>query len=307
MRGVRATCSGRSSDLQYACTFPLITPKECAPGDALCDCSAGKNGSTEELVLTNSPLCQAPGGGVGTTQYRAKAYPGTRQLKVLKAFGQNAIAASICPKVTKPTGAPSSNPNYGYNPAIAAILDRLKEALHGKCLSRPIVTVPDKNGSSAQAIAFSLIEATTSSDCDCGLPGRSPAPPALVPAVFSQLKNTGKCGDVDGQSKCDAASFCLCQINQQTGDDLTSCVANLPTDTPGFCYIDDSTSPALRNCPKNQQQVLRFVEQATRRSQQMARSFSWPVAAQGRRSSEERLTLRGPRGRSHRAALDRYR
>jgi len=35
----------------------------------------------------------------------------------------------------------------------------------------------------------------------------------------------------------------------------------LPTDTPGFCYIDDSTSPALRRCPSIQQQVLRFVEQ----------------------------------------------
>jgi hypothetical protein len=54
----------------------------------------------------------------------------------------------------------------------------------------------------------------------------------------------------------------MCEIHQETGEDLDRCVANATPDTPGFCYIDDSTSSALQNCPKNQQQVLRFVEQS---------------------------------------------
>ena len=247
-------------DLQYACTFPLARPKECPPGDAACECSPDKSGKIDTVLAINSPICQPPTGGVPTsTQYLAKAFPGTRQLAVLKDFGQNAIAASICPKITTAVGSPSSDPNYGYNPAIAAILDRLKEALNQKCLPRAIETVPDKNGSSAPAIACNVIEVQPATGCDCGRPGRSPAASAFLAPVFNQLKSGGNCGDGVGQSKCDAASFCVCQINQETGDALTSCVANLPTDEPGFCYIDDSTSSALRTCPKNQPHTLRFV------------------------------------------------
>ena len=249
-------------DLQYACTFPLTTPKQCVPGDPQCDCTPMKDGRTDELVAANSPLCQPPAGGVaGATQYFAKAYPGARQLTVLKDFGDNAIAASICPKITVPAGPASSDPNYGYNPAIAAIIDRLKEALHDKCLPRPIQVEPGENGDPAQAIHCNVIEVQKSTDCDCARPGRGAAPPKLVPAVFSQLKASGQCGEAVGQSKCDAVSFCMCQINQEAGDDLGSCVANLPTSTPGFCYIGESSSPALRHCPPNQQQVLRFIEQ----------------------------------------------
>ena len=249
-------------DLQYACTFPLSTPKVCMSGDAACDCAPAKDGSTDALTVANSPLCQPPAGGVpSTTQYLAKAYPGSRQLRVLEQFGENAIAASICPKITTATGSPSSDPNYGYNPAVMAIVDRLQEALRAKCLPRPIVAGPDKDGGPAQAIGCNVVEVQKSNDCECGQPGRSPLPSALAGAVLRELQLTGSCGGSPGQSTCDAASFCLCQIHQETGDDLSSCVANAATDTPGFCYIDDSTSSALRNCPPNQQQVLRFIEQ----------------------------------------------
>jgi len=248
-------------DLQYACTFPLTRAKECQAGDTLCDCSPDKNGSIDALLAENSPLCQSPGGVPGTTQYSAKAYPGTRQLRVLKELGDNAIAASICPKITTATGSASNDPNYGYNPAVAAILDRLKDALRGKCLPRAIETRPDKNGGPAQAIGCNIIEVQKSNACDCGRPGRSPTLSTVSQSVIRQLKNTGYCGDSAGQSQCDVANFCVCEIHQETGEDLGNCVANLPTETPGFCYIDDSTSSALKNCPKNQQQVLRFIEQ----------------------------------------------
>jgi hypothetical protein len=248
-------------DLQYACTFPLVTPRQCMPGDPLCDCAPTKDGRTDALVVANTPLCQPPAGGVpGTTQYFAKAYPGARQLTVLKDFGDNAIAASICPKITVPTGLASSDPNYGYNPAIGAIVERLKEALHGKCLPRPIEVEPAENGGPAQTIGCDVIEVQNSDACDCGAPGRSPVSSELLPAIFAQLKANGYCSAA-GQSKCDATSFCMCQIDQETGEELSNCVAGLPTSTPGFCYIQDSSSPALRHCPSNQRQVLRFVEQ----------------------------------------------
>jgi len=250
-------------DLQYACTFALSTPRECVAGDEACDCAPAKDGSMDALTLENSPLCQPPGGGVpGTTQYFAKAYPGTRQLQVLQEVGTNAILASICPKSTSATGSPSNDPNYGYNPAIMAIVDRLEEALRAKCLPRSILTGPDQNGGPAQTIACDVIEVQKFDACDCGQPGRAPAASTLASAVFKQLEITGICGSA-GQSSCDAASFCACKIHQETGEDLSRCVANAATDTPGFCYIDDSTSSALRSCPKNQRQLLRFIGQGS--------------------------------------------
>lgn len=97
--------------LQYVCIYPLDTPRaHCVSGDLACDCG--------DEPLRNRPLCQPPTGGIAhTTQYYAKAYPGTRILEVLRDFGVNSIVSSICPKDT----------TQGYNPTVRAIIDRLKE------------------------------------------------------------------------------------------------------------------------------------------------------------------------------------
>lgn len=97
-------------DLQYACIFPLTTPKaDCQLGDASCDCG--------DEPSRNRPLCQPPGGGAATTtQYYGKAYPGTRVLQVLRDFGDNSVVSSICPKG-----------DHGYVPAVEVIIDTLKE------------------------------------------------------------------------------------------------------------------------------------------------------------------------------------
>ena len=100
-------------DLQYACIFPLARRRrrECGM-TAGCDCSTVSSGQ-------GKPLCN------GTEQTFAKAYPGLRHLQVLKGIGEqvqgvnNAIVASICPKITD-----RDNPAYGYNPAVAAIIER---------------------------------------------------------------------------------------------------------------------------------------------------------------------------------------
>jgi hypothetical protein len=110
------TRMGRGFELQYACIFPLITPRNCI--GQVCDCHPLYPGGKR-------PLCQAEDGSYDTIQYRAKAYPGLRQLAVLKGLGDNAIAASICARnVTDP-----SRPDYGYRPALSALLDRLRAGL----------------------------------------------------------------------------------------------------------------------------------------------------------------------------------
>ncbi len=105
-----------NSDLQYACIFPLSTQRDCAdaqPGQG-CDCKVSNE-------VFDRPLCN------NTTQAYAKAYPGTRFLQVLRDYGSNSVVASICPK--NPTCANPADIDCGYNPVIAALIERMKIAL----------------------------------------------------------------------------------------------------------------------------------------------------------------------------------
>lgn len=108
-------------DLQYACIFPLPAPRDCTARDPItdaCDCYAGD---------VDRPLCeQVPGSSTpGTTQFWAKAYPASRQLEVLQRYGENSVVASICARNVSDATAS----DYGYRPAVAAILERLNQRL----------------------------------------------------------------------------------------------------------------------------------------------------------------------------------
>jgi hypothetical protein len=145
--------SGRF-DLQYACVAPLRESR-------LCQCSLDAVDFSSCLYqhrnycchLTfnfdalggpggddNNPLCQDPNtGSYDNTQRYDKAYPGVREIAVLHDFGLgpttykdrggtgNAVVASICPKDVSTTD--KSSPGYGYNPAINALVARLKRHL----------------------------------------------------------------------------------------------------------------------------------------------------------------------------------
>ncbi len=105
-------------ELQYACIFELPEPRDCAFETDHCDCAT-------DALPQPKPICQDESGAYGTVQYRAKAYPATRQLEVLRGIGDNAIVSSICARnVTDP-----SRPDYGYRPALGAILARLRGGL----------------------------------------------------------------------------------------------------------------------------------------------------------------------------------
>ena len=254
------------ADLQYACIFPK-TPKVCTAGDAACDCSPDKMGNTDAVTAANSPLCQpAAGGPAGTTQSFAKAYPGARELTVLKDFGDNAIVASICPKINDTT-----KPDYGYNPAVGAIINRLKDALKGKCLPRPLDVDKVADSPTYGQALCKVIEAQKSG-CDCTQSGRGPADPLILTAVRAQLQKSGNCGN-GTQESCD--QWCECEIKQVDTSNLASCQADQGAPNAGYCYVDATASAiatqnnqtsaaaaidaALAKCPGNQQQLLRFV------------------------------------------------
>ncbi len=112
-----------NSDLQYACVFDLPQPRSCEGMNSDCDCidSQQKLNGTSPSDYKN-PLCEDATGAYSTLQRRAKAYPGLRELQVIKGLGANGVATSICPAVT---AGDSTSPAYGYNPVISTIVDRV--------------------------------------------------------------------------------------------------------------------------------------------------------------------------------------
>lgn len=246
-------------DLQYACIFDLAEDRDCTAAATNCDCSDGNN---------DNPLCyDSAGGGFGTTQYRAKAYPGVRELQLLKAVGNQGIVGSICP--AQQTDDTLSN--FGYRPAVDAIVERLKLALGGQCLSRSLT--PDPLGQ----VSCLILEARVAPDCNavCSSAGRRPidqSDPAVGAAKDDPITKNG-----DGSSRYD----CYCEIPQldngdagnEADNNLDACQqdtaenpvngANQPVD--GWCYIDATTAPPVgntelvENCPENEERIIRFV------------------------------------------------
>jgi hypothetical protein len=75
---------------------------------------------------SNRSICQNADGTYGNQQHRAKAYPGLRELDVLKGVGKNAIIASICARNLKS----EDQTDYGYRPVLRQVLDRLRFGLN---------------------------------------------------------------------------------------------------------------------------------------------------------------------------------
>jgi hypothetical protein len=250
------------SELQYACIFPLSAGRTCDK-ESGCDCS-------ETDAKYNRALCQ------GTTQTHAKAFPGTRQLEVLRDLGkrtENAIVASICPKVTQSADA-ASDPSYGYNPAVSALIERLKERIGGKCLPRPLQVDPRGQ------VPCVVVEARKPDPqtgqcgpCDApALPGRTAlSAEGLGPAVRQGLERAGSCG-LPGEVACN--DYCLCEVQQFEGTDLERCrtTPEALRDKQGYCYVDESLAPgeaatddkvrqrlaSIAECPATQRRLLRF-------------------------------------------------
>jgi hypothetical protein len=249
----------KGDDLQYACSFPLATPRDCdaIPAGTGCDCDTDDEG--ENPTMTKNPLC-GTAGNYGPDQIRAKAYPGLRHLDVLKRFGANSIVASICPKIVDP--AQRQDPSYGYNPAVGAIVDRLKEALGGRCLPRRLV--PDEN----QQVPCRVVEALPPDTNGCKFVENrgdtQTEDPELASAVRTELKRTAVCGGL-GQTPC--ADICLFTIPQTTGDQQSNCQNSLDASGfSGYCYVDPAAgagSEALvQTCPATQKRLLRFSSDA---------------------------------------------
>jgi hypothetical protein len=230
-------------DLQYACTFKLPTPRDCNGAGDSCDCADGKQ--------TRNPLCQDPATGTyGTMQYRAKAYPGIRELQVLKGIGSQGIVASICP-------ANSDHPeasDFGYGPVMNTVLDRLRVKLRGRCLPHALGRRADGT------VPCILMEAFTPKDgaaCTCSDPA---FPGRTRPTSDSLTADVVKLGP------------CICEIQPLAGDAQTACERGDAAfgQESGWCYVDplESRDPRqcdlVKECPATQRRILRYFGAAPR-------------------------------------------
>lgn len=246
------------SSLQYTCIFPLQEPRDCElDTDSSCDCHA-------EDAVYNSPLCQPPGGGApSTTQYWAKAYPGQRQLEVLYQLGQltgNSVVASICPKVFD-SDMPLTDPAYGYNPAMTAMVDRMKAALAPACLADALEV--DADGRVTGCGVLEVVLPPTGGACaPCDGAGHADPDVDAADRLLSQLEASRFCGD-DGQPPCE--DLCVCELTELEGQELSECQteATVSEDLAGYCYLDEEADvgdPELVSyCPVGRKRRLRFV------------------------------------------------
>lgn len=248
----------KRDDLQYACIFPLPMQQDCAAGGLVsCDC---------DNPMNDNPLCSVdPGTGNATIQVYAKAYPGIRELHTLKQVGSQGIVASVCPaQLNKPTDS-----DYGYRPAIGAIIDRLKQALGGQCLSRQL-TADEKGQVPCLIIEAAKVEG---GQVDCNSAGREPIADAQQPAVeairsqnpdqdfnsFCAIKQLVNDNEVQNQLDC--------QKNfDQPGYELCACQytpPEQPLNVDGWCYVDATSKigdpEIVEKCADTERRIIRFA------------------------------------------------
>lgn len=262
INGREYTIPSKVGDLQYACIFDLPDSKPCEGAIQSCDCKPQGGQSND------NPLCEPEAGNDEadpaprtSTQIKAKAYPGLRELQLIRELGPQGIVGSVCPAQLDNT----NGADYGYRPAIGAIIDRLKTVLGGQCLPRTLTPDDEKQ------VSCLILEARNSQgQCNCEdpkTPGRAAVPPedARFAAVEEVLAL-----DVATVSGWD----CVCEIQQlqgtEEGSPADACRTNVNDNVEsggepvhGWCYVDPSIrlgDPAIvADCPSTERRKIRFT------------------------------------------------
>ncbi|WP_437733033.1 hypothetical protein [Sorangium sp. So ce1335] len=248
--------TGSTGDLQYACIFDLPEEKTCDGNSQSCDCRVvGGQPNDNPLCEPEAGSDQADPGARTTTQIKAKAYPGLRELQLIRELGAQGIVGSVCPRqLTNEDAA-----DFGYRPAIGAIIDRLKTVLGGQCLPRTLT--PNNEG---QVSCLILEARNTQGQCRCDdTPARVEVP---------ELHQAAKDKVLDDPIAQVAGWDCVCEIEQLAGDQATAC-RNDPSDNVkvggedvhGWCYVDPSIrvgSPDIvASCPPTERRIIRFTNE----------------------------------------------
>jgi len=235
-------------DLEYACTFDLPGPKDCTDPKYAHACDCEGNAASDP---NGPPLCDST---TKTTQVRGKAYPTIRELRVAKGLGKQAVVASLCAHDTAP--ADVGLPGYGYNDAMQAIVNRLKQELAAQCLPQALEVQSD---CTVPCQALEIDSTQTDQSAACTDPGLS-QPDADTLARFRAqfLASLGDSGASQAvPSLCVLAQLAPSSINGTSCTNASpgyagpSCAQD-PNAGPGFCYV---TGAAAGEC---QTQAIQF-------------------------------------------------
>jgi hypothetical protein len=258
-----------NSDLQFACVFPLVQldqtntiqsfTKDCnnAMYGGACDCTANS-------LDKDSQLCSA---ATPTNQVYAKAYPSVREMIIANAMSNESIngapsnqgiVSSLCPialDVGQSLATAQADPLFGYNPAVNAIVDRLKVSLTSSCETQKLVSAPSLDGAVTGRVdcivLVALPPSTTGQTCNnpgtaCdamqGLSGPSSDPNA----IFQQSLLDTFCQQHTqaGASPQITANQPVCALNQVIIDP-TNTQQCASSSTPGWCYVQGNEALKL--------------------------------------------------------------
>jgi hypothetical protein len=227
------------ADLQYACTFKLGTPKNCADPayDQACDCEQYPDGGIEVANGASSLCQQGPSpGSYTTTQTSGKAYPGIEELLVARGMGKQGIVSSLCPIHTSPDLGNPDDPLYGYRPAVTAIIDRLKSALEVACPPHKLTV--DSSGMVPNCLVLATFNDGTATCASAGT-GYSDVSNASVLADFKQSQHdmwVNKGGAALNTP--DPSTLLTCEVTPLSAP----CASR--TDTQGWCYVENTSVAA---------------------------------------------------------------
>jgi hypothetical protein len=241
----KAEHNGVLVDREYACIFPLDTPRDCSD-----------SATSADKTLQDSCDCQPPNPNTGsftpdeipavcdqampTLQDSAKAYPTIRELEVahfLKGVqGANeGIISSLCPIHTKE--AMPGDPLFGYRPAMNAIINKLKNALSNQCLPQRLTIDPKTN-----QVPCLILGTFPGPPGSMGVPTMCEAVPGGAyitpdPTIVKEFKadqhgqwvQAGSVGD-------DPSTYLTCEVQQLTPNQ----VCNTSSMDNGWCYIEQN-------------------------------------------------------------------
>jgi len=246
-------------DREYACIFPLTTPRDCTQPDqeGACDCpwSAPQPAALSRQQIP--PICNPMN---PTQQIGAKVYPTIRELLLAKLMKTQGFVSSLCPIHVQPADGMSAatDPLYGYNPAVNGIVDRLKAVLDNQCLPQKLTP-----GTCGDVSCLILVTMPQNQNCTT-VPGLS-TPAADILQHFQQQQHDDWVNA--GSTGTDPSTLVTCQMNQlyqvpasapanacnglgskATDFDMNESCQNSPD--PGWCYVAGQAAQAF-GCPQS--------------------------------------------------------
>jgi hypothetical protein len=240
-------------DREYACIFPLTTPRDCTNTSDpsvyyACDCPSAAGLTLPQLP----PLCNPT---TPTQQIAAKAYPTERELLLAKLMGQQGFISSLCPIHVQPaTGqTQATDPLFGYNPAVNGIVDRLKVQLSSSCSTQKLVLAPPPAKAGSVDCAVLVVLPAGTGGGTCTNPGSAcdpklglSAPSSDPNAIFQQSLLDTFCQQhtQTGANPQITADQPVCALSQVIPDpnDATDCSAYT---SPGWCYVQGAAATKL--------------------------------------------------------------